>query len=256
MGNNISVLKFLPDLSGSYDNFLQIWKEQTEDEIHQDKRGYEHEHIHVKFKRIENHPDQYNVSFYKGRNNQYHIIDKIITFETKESKTFQDDAIILSPTDGSWQSSDQSISIESNGSIISIKGLGIYPEQMKEPYKLAKCRFFSGFIEYPLPGDPETVHRLGNLETHDQGGMVELNYEGVDYTVELTQLIFAHKIELMKVAIYDLPMKEVDINSKAISYTWSSPESKRLGINIRRLISGWTFIEDGFINSNNMDLDT
>jgi len=44
-------------------------------------------------------------------------------------------------------------------------------------------------------------------------------------------------------AIYDLPLAEVDINSKAISYTWANPEATRIGINLRKIISGWTLIE-------------
>lgn len=226
----------LDSLIGRYDNFLQIWKEQTEDDIHRDKRGFAHDHIHLKIERGVQSEDTINITVYKGRNNK----------ELIGEKTLKKDDI--------GDTKAHIICVRDNGSIHLSDGLGLIDHQSEEPYILNKCRFFSGFIEYPMPEDPETVHRMGNLEIHDQGGMVQLDYEGTDYTIELTQLIFAHKIELMKLAIYDLPLDKVEINSKAISYTWTSPDSKRLGINLRKLISGWTYIEDGFLSSNNMDL--
>ena len=227
----------LDNLIGSYDNFLQIWKEQTEDDIHRDKRGFAHEHIHLKIERATDSTEAIKLSLFKGRNNKFFVGEKVLT------------------KDDIGESKNHIICVQDNGSIHFSDGLGLIDDQNEEPYILTKCRFFSGFIEYPMPEDPDTIHRMGNLEIHDQGGMVQLDYEGVDYTIELTQLIFAHKIELMKLAIYDLPLNKVDINSKAISYTWTSPESKRLGINLRKLISGWTYIEDGFLSSNNMDLE-
>lgn len=255
MSNDISNIESLPDISGSYDNFLQIWKEQTEDEIHRDKSGFNHEHIHVQFINRE-YPHSYEVIFYRGRNNQELLSKKKITFATDSIEQDNEEVITLIHSNGAWSSKDSSVSIISDGTSITINGLGVYAEQKTQPYHLLKCRFFSGFIEYPIPDSLETVHRLGNLEIHDQGGMVELDYEGIDYTIELTQLVFAHKIKLMKIAIYDLPLDKVEINSKAISYAWTSPDSTRLGINIRKLISGWTFIEEGFLSSNNMDIDS
>jgi len=224
-------------LLGSYDNFLQIWKEQTEEELHRDKRGYAHEHIHIKIERDKTSDDHYQVSFFKGRNNIEFLGKKQLHLNEFGSST---DCLIC-------VGEDDSISLSS--------GLGLIDNQEEEPYRLKKCRPFSGFIEYALTDDHEEYHRKGDLEIHDQGGMAELIYEGNHFTVELTQLVFAHKIYLMKVAIYDVPMSEVGINSKAISYAWTSPKSKRLGINIRRLITGWTYIEEGFLSSNNMDLD-
>ena len=54
----------------------------------------------------------------------------------------------------------------------------------------------------------------------------------------------------MKLAVYDLSLGEVEINSRAISYTWVNPDAKRIGINLRKVLSGWTMIEPGFINQN------
>lgn len=224
-------------LLGSYDNFLQIWKEQTDEDLHKDKRGYAHEHIHIKIEKDKSLDDHYQVSFFKGRNN----------IEFLGKKEVHKNEI--------GSSNESLICIEDDGSICLTNGLGLVDDQEEEPYRLQKCRSFSGFIEYALTDDHEEYHRLGDLTIHDQGGMAELDYKGNHYTVELTQLVFAHKIYLMKVAIYDMPLSQVGINSKAISYAWTSPESKRLGINIRKLVTGWTYIEEGFLSSNNMDLE-
>jgi hypothetical protein len=59
----------------------------------------------------------------------------------------------------------------------------------------------------------------------------------------------------MKLAIYDMPMDSVQINSHAISYTWLNPEAKRTGINLRKVISGWTLKEPGYVNSDNTKFD-
>ena len=223
-------------LVGSYDNFLQIWKEQTEDDIHRDKRGYKHDHLHLKIERTSDNDTTLKLTLYKGRNNQEYIGE--VTLNSEDV----------------GKTKDHVLYIQEDGSIQLKNGLGLTNNPDGSPYLLKRCRYFSGFIEYPHPDDPDDVYRMGNLEIHDQGGMVQLDYEGIDYTIELTQLIFAHKIKLIKIAIYDLPISQVDINSKAISYAWSSPESKRLGINLRKIISGWTFIEEGFLSSNNLDL--
>jgi len=114
------------------------------------------------------------------------------------------------------------------------------------------CRYFSGWIQYPPDiNEPEELYSLRNLEIHDQGGYVELDVDGVDYTVELTQLIYADTLRIMKLAVYDMPLAEVDINSRSICYTWTQPDAKRLGINIRKVLSGWTLIEPGYVSSNN-----
>jgi len=112
---------------------------------------------------------------------------------------------------------------------------------------------FSGWIQYPMSEFSDSIYANRDLVIHDQGGMAELQLNGVDYTVELTQLQFAKTIHIMKLAVYDMPIDSVGINSKSISYTWTTPEAKRLGINLRKVISGWTFIEPGYVNSNNLN---
>ena len=223
------------DISGRYCNFLQYWKQQTEEEIHRDNSGDTHDHINVYLSPLTD--DTFKMDVYRGR------LDPILIAEEK---------LVLSLSGNTWSSEDGNIRVNADGLFIDqLEGLS----RQKSPYELFKCRQFSGFIEYRLPGQEDEYYRMGNLELYDQGDLVQLDYPGATRTVELTQLVFAHRIPLMKVAIYDLPKEQVAINSKAISYAWASPDAKRIGINTREIVTGWTFIEEGFLSSNNMDLD-
>ena len=56
----------------------------------------------------------------------------------------------------------------------------------------------------------------------------------------------------MKLAIYHSPDSKPNIHSKAIAYTWADPLAKRLGVNIRTILSGWTLIEANYLNADNM----
>ena len=117
-----------------------------------------------------------------------------------------------------------------------------------------KCRFFSGWIQYPLPDIPDSTFMMRNLKIHDQGGMQQLflaDGTPIDYTIELTQLVYGKRISIMKLAIYDMPKDSVDYNSRSISYTWTNPEAKRIGVNLRKIGSGLTLIEPNYMNSNN-----
>ena len=104
-----------------------------------------------------------------------------------------------------------------------------------------------------LPDTEEEYNRIDQLIIHDQGGMSELVYEDKVYTVELTQLEFAHTIKVFKLAFYDMPLSEIGINSRAFAYTWVNPEATRIGMNLRYLQSGWTLIEDGYVNSDKLN---
>ena len=231
---------FLENLEGSYDNFQQYWQENTDDERHVVKSDIPHRHIHIKIKKIDSYRNTFRFSVYEGRNNEDHLEDVEITIADNDILSTDDGIIIMND------------SIEIKDDTLYFSNLGSIECDSSCPYKAIKCRFFSGWIEYPNPNNEEDIYAVRNLEIHDQGGAVELDVEGVDYTVELTQLVFAHKIFIMKLAIYDIPLKDLDINSKAISYTWTNPEAKRLGINLRKVISGWTLIESNMLNSNNL----
>ena len=96
------------------------------------------------------------------------------------------------------------------------------------------------------------------MKLHDQGDRIQFAYEDGTtgkFIVELTQLVFAKRLAIMKLGVYDEPIENIHYSSNAISYTWTNPDAKRIGINLRKMLTGWTFIEPGFVSSNNMDLD-
>ncbi len=210
-------------LIGEWDNFQQYWQENTAEEIHGIKTNDKHRHLSLKIEKTEE--GNLSMEIREGRNGK-NIIEKLNLSENRR----MNENIVLS------------------GDTLFITGEHHFKN--KDPYKFIRARKFSGWIEYPMKTEPGGKYHQGNLEISDQGGMVELDVEGADYTVELTQLVFGRKLAIMKLAIYDMPLDSVDINSRSISYTWVNPEAKRIGINLRKVISGWTFIEPGFVNQN------
>jgi len=242
-------------LKGDFDNFQQYWKQNTEDAQHKDQSNDRHEHIHIKFIPDEKKSDRYNVEFYTERNNQNRLGIQNWQFKNENDNwtlTINEDSEIkLSVSEDGFKSEDGLTHI--SGDTLQISDISFLNQQTEAAYKLVRCRYFDGWLQYPMPDIPDSTYSLRNLQIHDQGGMVELDLPNVDYTAELTQLVFAHKIRIMKLAIYDVPMSEVGINSKSISYTWTNPEAKRIGINLRKIISGWTLIEEGYVNSTNLN---
>ena len=228
------------NISGQYNNFQQYWGENTDDEIHKSESENRHRHFHLSIKLSED-SDYYYLDLYEGRN-------EAIKLSTDRKITV--DQILI--TEKGFKSIDQSIVCE-DGVLFLYQWTEI-DIRRGEPYIMKSCRYFSGWIQYPPDiSAPDDLYDQRELVLHDQGAMVELDVEGLDYTIELTQLVYGHTIHIMKLAIYDLPLSQVDINSKAISYTWVNPDATRVGINLRKVITGWTLMEEGYINSNNLN---
>lgn len=213
---------------GHWDNFQQYWLENTETDIHRTNTNDKHRHLSLHIE--EGDSGKQNVEIREGRNGK-NLVEKI-SWET--------------------ESTDYDV-LKIDGDTLWVSGKSTF--QNKDPYKFIRTRKFSGWIELPMKQYPDSIYRQRNLEISDQGGMAEIDIEGVQYTAELTQLLFGHKLAIMKLAIYDMPMDSVEINSRSISYTWLNPEAKRTGINLRKVTSGWTFIEPGYINSDNTKFD-
>ncbi|MDB4293148.1 hypothetical protein N9954_07030 [Maribacter sp.] len=213
---------------GHWDNFQQYWLENTADDIHRTETEDKHRHFSLDI--VEGESGERSLEIREGRNGK--TLVETITWE---------EALL----------GFDILKIERDTLFIGNKG----HFKNKDPYKFIRTRKFSGWIELPMRQYPDSIYRARNLEIHDQGGMAEVAIEGVHYTAELTQLLFGHKLAIMKLAIYDMPMDSVEINSRSISYTWLNPEAKRTGINLRKVTSGWTFIEPGFINSDNTKFD-
>ena len=211
------------ELNGEWDNFQQVWLENTETDMHRVEVDQKHTHYHLVINEIPEQVDSLRIEITEGRNGKNIIGEMTIA---REDFKMEEDTMILA----------------ANGLLAN----------NPDPYRFLKCRMFSGWIQYPLPDNPDSIYMDRNLMLHDQGAMAELQLDDIDYTVELTQLQFAQTIHLMKLAVYQMPMDSVGINSRSISYTWTSPEAKRLGINLRKIVSGWTLIEPGYLNSNTM----
>lgn len=237
----------IDSLVGEYNNFQQYWQENTEEDMHRVESIVDHKHIHLTCQAQGD--NLFSLKLYKGRDKSQLIAEHPIL--VKESNVTVN-GIALAQDEGGLTGSEGFIKCQ-DGTIV-ISGLGILDQCDHEPYVLLPCRYFSGWLQYP-PDEtkPDELYSLRDLELHDQGGYVELDVEGVDYTAELTQLVYAKTLKIMKLAIYDVPLKDVGINSKAISYTWVNPDATRIGINLRKIISGWTMIEPDFVNSNNLN---
>ena len=211
---------------GEWDNFQQVWLEKTDSDLHRVSTVNAHRHFHILIQPKSNKQDILEVIIREGRNGK-RFVEKL-TFSKKEIKNSKNFTVL--------------------GDTLFVKGQA--PFVHKQPYKLIRSRYFNGWLQYPLQQFKDSTYIKRNLQIHDQGGMAQLNAEGVNYTVELTQLIYGKQINLMKIAVYNIPMDSVTINSKSISYAWASPNAKRLGINLRNIVTGWTLIEPHYINSN------
>jgi len=233
---------------GDFNNFQQFWKENTDDEIHQDKSGQRHRHLHLKIKPLTE--NSLIISVFEGRENSKLIFTQDWVIRDGYLHIGESTFTFLK-TENGFSTQDKSVVFENDCLMLSSTLMN--DADSNSPYSFHKCRYFSGWIQYPPDlNNPDDLFSLRDLEIHDQGGIAEIQIHDKWYTVELTQLVFAHTIYIMKLAIYDVAIQDLDINTKAISYTWTNPDAKRIGINLRHIISGWTYIEPGFINSNNL----
>jgi len=113
----------------------------------------------------------------------------------------------------------------------------VYGNKEKIPHKLKRCNFYTGWILLQKAGFENEYHQQRNLVWHDQGKRNRLyTEEGIPtkYEVELACVIYGKEVEVLKLALYEVGV------SKAIMYTWGSPGSKRLGINLRWFQVGLT----------------
>ncbi len=236
-------------LEGSYNNFLQFWKENTEEVLHREQVKSPHPNIHLAIKK--KGVDNYILTTSEGRDENNKIAEHLLT--KNGDNFFMDGAeLIYDPESFSLKSEHGEIIISNDA--IHWKGYSLSDFDCTDYYILKKSRLFSGWIQYPPDIEkPDDLIDLRDLNIHDQGGIVEFNHESTYYTVELVQLVYAHSIEIMKLAIYDCPTSALTIHRKAISYTWVNPSASRIGLNLRNIITGWTLKEPGYINSNNLN---
>jgi hypothetical protein len=122
----------------------------------------------------------------------------------------------------------------------------VFGHKGKIHHKLTRCRTFKGWFAIRKEEEKEEKYDfVGNLTLHDQGWrkrVVRSDGTPTPYTVELSQVIFEKRINVMKLAIYE------EGTERAITYNWTNPEAERIGINLRYLQVGLTLVKEGLKN--------
>lgn len=113
-------------------------------------------------------------------------------------------------------------------------------------HKLQKCAFYKGWFiirkgdnhDVELPkGEKDEWLTMKDLRLYDKGQRVQLvtkEGEKTKYFVELSQVIYGKDVPVLKLAFYE------EGREKAIAYTWTTPDAKRIGLNMRWIQAGFT----------------
>lgn len=109
-----------------------------------------------------------------------------------------------------------------------------------------KLRYFDGWAVLhrkgpdAQPGDDDYLI-VRPLRLHSEGQIVELKWEDgrpTGYALELAQLTYQSSgIPILKLALIE------QSSGKSFAYTWTNPEAKRIGINLRWIQAGFTEAE-------------
>jgi hypothetical protein len=98
------------------------------------------------------------------------------------------------------------------------------------PYKLKRARQFSCYAALRKEGTTDQYDSMLDITMHDQGKMVTFKDGGgtpTKYSFELSQLRYSQQTPVMKLALYEAGKEQ------AFAYTWTEPEGKKIGINLR-----------------------
>ena len=99
------------------------------------------------------------------------------------------------------------------GGLASVVASGVWANP--EPYRLLRARRFRGWVEVPAEGEAPpfgtgtAYHRVAGLALHDQGGVVEVEGRGGPLAIELSRLLYGRSLEVLKLAVYEVPAAEV-----------------------------------------------
>ncbi|MEM6802009.1 MAG: chromophore lyase CpcT/CpeT [Bacteroidota bacterium] len=107
-------------------------------------------------------------------------------------------------------------------------------------HKLRRTRKFNGWFVIQKEEGKEEYYVMRNIELHDQGDKVQMETadgEKAPYWVELSEVVYSSGLEVMKLAIYE------EGKPRAIAYTWTNVEAKRIGINMRSIQAGFSLVE-------------
>ncbi|MCX8019061.1 MAG: chromophore lyase CpcT/CpeT [Chitinophagaceae bacterium] len=107
-------------------------------------------------------------------------------------------------------------------------------------HKLKRCEFYTGWMVLQKAGFENEYHVMRGLVWHNQGKRHRLVTEDgkpTKYELELATVVYNKNLEVLKLALYESG------SSKAIAYTWASPQSKNIGLNLRWFQAGLTKME-------------
>ena len=252
---------------GEFDNFQQCWQENTNTDRHRVAIENKHRHLHSAMQATAT-PNLFTITHFEEDDTSKILGKRSVKIE--KDKT--DNGIIMQVFDEkdrtkpietvNWLLKDGVFTGQQDGLSniwkLQKEGLFILNDRLfanasKEPYRMLRCRFFKGWIELAMDNvKKDSIYHYANLRIHDQGGHAQLRMPDgtpVNYTVELTQLVFGKNLPIMKLAVYEIPEKQLEYNSHSIAYTWTNPEAVRLGINLRKMLSGWTYDDPSMWNS-------
>jgi hypothetical protein len=120
------------------------------------------------------------------------------------------------------------------------EGKYVFGHKEKISHKLKKCNFYKGWLAIQREGGGENDYvSMRDVVLSDQGGKQVVLDKGqkTKYTIELSNVIYGKELVVLKLALYE------DGKEKSIAYTWASPLSKNIGINMRWATAGFTLID-------------
>ena len=118
----------------------------------------------------------------------------------------------------------------------------VFGHKAKIPHMLDRCRWYTGWTALQIPEAKEGYEVQRSLRVHDKGGRIRLltnDGKQTPYTLELAEVIYGNGVSVLKLAVYE------EGKSKSVAYTWATPGSERIGINLRWLETGFTLATKG-----------
>lgn len=105
------------------------------------------------------------------------------------------------------------------------------------PFVLRRARPFTCWAALRKDGSADQYDGWRHLAVHNQGSRVPMPPEAGEnakFAFELSELRYSQQLPVLKLAIYETG------NPQAVAYTWTEPEGRRIGINLRWVQVGCT----------------
>jgi len=122
---------------------------------------------------------------------------------------------------------------------VTVEGDYAYGHRGGLPQQLRRVRYFDCWSAVKPQQEDQEWEVWRRLVLHDQGGVVELkpaDGRAARYSFELFQAVFAgeERVQVLQLAVHQVGQEE------SIAFSWSSPASTQLGVNLRFLQIGCT----------------